>query len=165
MKPVDYAKNYITIDEGTKDGVQIGMGIIADNGIVGIVKAVSNNYATVTSLLHQKFMCSVKVGKKRELTRLVWKSKSYKTCNLLSLPKHVNISKGDSVFTSGYGGVFPEEILVGIVKSVETKKEKSFHNVEVNLINDFNKLNNAYVVIDRMKEEKETIIETKKENE
>ena len=155
---IHFKQNYLTLDVGKKDGVKVGMGVVSDLGIVGIVKSTSDNFSTVTSVLHKKFMCSVKVGKSRELARMMWDGENHTTCKIESLPKHYKVSKGDSVYTSGYAGVFPEEVLVGVISNVETQKDKSFHDVALKLINDFNALNTAYVVVDKMAEEKESMI-------
>ena len=156
---INFSKNYITIDIGNKDGVNNGMGVVGETGIIGIIKSTSDNFSTVTSLLHTKFRTSVKVGKDRTLCSLNWDGGNYKNCQILYLPKHVNVQKGDTVYTSGYGGIFPEEIVVGIISFIETKEDQSFHNLELTLVNDFSKTDNAYVVIDKNKGEKDILIQ------
>src|SRR5699024_10607119 len=44
--------NYLTLDKGSKEGIQPGMGVISPDGIVGITLHVSENFSTVQSLLH-----------------------------------------------------------------------------------------------------------------
>lgn len=160
-----FTKNYLTIDVGENEKVKPGMGVIGESGIIGVVKSTSDNYATVTSLLHTKLRVSVNIGKNRELASIVWNGDNYRNCEILHLPKHVKISKGDSIFTSGYGGIFPEEILVAIISEVNTEKDKSFHFINAELINNFQALRNAYVVIDRKETEKEVLQKTIEENE
>ena len=154
---VSFSKNYLTIDVGIKEGVKTGMGVIGADGIIGMVKSVSNNFATVTSILHTKMDVSVLVGKERVLASLSWNGKDYRTCEVIHLPKHVKVSKGDTIYSSGYGGIFPEEIVVGIVSAITTEEDKMFHQIEMSLINNFNSLKTAYVVIDKQKKEKITI--------
>lgn len=154
-----YTKNYITLDVGKKEGVQPGMGVIGETGIIGFVKSASENYSTVTSLLHTSLSVSVNVGKERELASMNWDGEDYQYSKILHLPKHVKVAKGDSIFTSGYGNIFPEEILVAIVTEVVTEKDKSFHEIKVKLVNNFSSLKSAYVVIDKMKQEKTELLE------
>lgn len=156
---ITFSRNYLTIDIGKKEGVTTGMGVIGDHGIIGRVKAVSQNYATVTSILHTEMLTSVIVGKERDIATLAWDGESPITCSLKFLPKHVKVSVGDSVFTSGYSGIFPEEILVGIVSNLETQGHESFHEVKVRLVNDFSKVQSAYVVVNKNLEERKILEE------
>lgn len=154
---IGFSKNYLTIDVGTIEGVQAGMGVVGELGIIGMVKSVSSNYSTVTSLLHTSLNISVGVGKARTLASLNWSGSDYGVCNVIHLPKHVKVQKGDSIYTSGFGGIFPEEVYVGKISVVNTQKDKSFHEIEMELVNDFSILKSAYVVIDKRKEEKKSI--------
>lgn len=154
---IHYGKNYITLDIGSIDGVKVGMGVIGEDGIIGMVKSTSTNFSTITSVLHHKFRTSVKVGKERTLSSLGWNGDDYRYCELLHLPKHVKINVGDTVYSSGYGGIFPEEIIIGFISEIKTEEDKSFHKVKIDLINNFRQLNFAYVVIDKNKDEKENI--------
>ena len=51
--------NYLILDKGYKEGVRPGLGVLSDQGVVGIVKNVSPHFCTVMSLLHSKFNLSV----------------------------------------------------------------------------------------------------------
>ena len=46
--------NYITLDEGTSAGIRPEMGVVAANGVVGIVYKTSPHYSTVIPLLNSK---------------------------------------------------------------------------------------------------------------
>lgn len=45
--------NYITIDKGNRDGVFPEMGLVDQNGVVGVVSSASSGYAVALSLLTQ----------------------------------------------------------------------------------------------------------------
>ena len=51
-------KNYITINKGSIDGIEEGMGVISNSGVVGKIKYVSENFSTVISLLNTSFFVS-----------------------------------------------------------------------------------------------------------
>jgi len=155
---INYSKNYLTIDVGSKDGVKVGQGVVGEIGLIGVIKSTSSDFSTITSILHQKMLVSVKVGKQKTLASLNWSGEDYKFANIIHLPKHVKVQKNDTIYSSGFGGVFPEEIVVGWISEIETKKDKSFHKIRIELINDFSSINSAYVVIDKRKKEKETLI-------
>ena len=46
-------RNYLIIDKGHEDGITSEMGVISDQGIIGVVKSVSKNYSSVISILNQ----------------------------------------------------------------------------------------------------------------
>ena len=55
--------NFITISAGSRDSIEAGVGVISPFGVVGQVKSVTNNFATVYSLLHPKLLVSSKIKK------------------------------------------------------------------------------------------------------
>jgi len=62
---VNKRENYITLNKGSLNGIEPGMGVISTQGVVGIVKNVSNHYATVISILHPKTSISAKFKKNK----------------------------------------------------------------------------------------------------
>ncbi|MBC5774233.1 rod shape-determining protein MreC [Pontibacter sp. KCTC 32443] len=149
--------NYLTLSIGTKDGVQPGMGVIASNGVVGRVKTVSDNYSTVTSLLHSQMLISAKVKRNETFGTIKWQGGDYRMAILDYIPLHVKLAKGDTVVTSGYNTVFPEGIMVGTVSSVTREADKSFFTVKVKLAVDFVQLSYVYVVENTQKAERDTL--------
>ena len=55
--------NFLTLNKGIKDGIKIGQGVVINDGIVGIVKSVSQNYSLVISILNKKTNVSIKFKK------------------------------------------------------------------------------------------------------
>lgn len=138
--------NYLTLSIGAADGVKPGMGVISSNGVVGRVKTVSANYATVTSVLHSQMLISAKIKKDNTFGTLKWTGGNYRTALLDYIPLHINPAKGDTVVTSGFNTVFPEGIMVGTISSVEKEQDKSFYTIKVRLAVDFAQLSYVYVV-------------------
>jgi rod shape-determining protein MreC len=138
--------NYFTLSAGKNNGVEKDMAVISSNGIVGIVKDVSNNFATVMSLLHRNFTCNCKLKKDGVFGPLVWDGKQYDLMQLTDIPTHAKLKKGDTVITSHLTQQFPEGQIVGIVDSWERKQGEGFYTVNVKLSNDFKKLGSVYIV-------------------
>lgn len=149
--------NYLTLSIGTKDGVLPGMGVIASNGVVGRVKTVSENYSTVTSLLHSQMLISAKIKKNNTMGTIKWQGGDYRTAILDYVPLHVKLAKGDTVITSGFNTVFPEGIMVGTISSVAKEADKSFYTIKVKLAVDFAQLSFVYVVENTQKAERDTL--------
>ena len=53
-KSVFKRNNFLTINKGSKDGINVGMGVVTDKGVIGVIYSVSENYALILSLLHSK---------------------------------------------------------------------------------------------------------------
>lgn len=149
--------NYLTLASGTKDGIKPGMGVISLNGVVGRVKTVSRDYATVTSLLHSQMLISAKLKKNNTLGTIKWEGGSFRTAKLDYIPLHVKVTVGDTIVTSGFNTVFPEGILIGTVAAVAKEQDDSFFTIDVNLSVDFAQLSYVYVVKDPMKDQREKL--------
>src|SRR6185436_20165100 len=107
--------NYLTIDKGSNAGVKVKMAVIGSEGIVGKVKDVSANFATVIPVLHKDFRTSARVGASGNLGSLTWDGASADYAELNEIPKQIKISIGDRVYSSGSSLTFPENILIGTI--------------------------------------------------
>ena len=149
--------NYLTLASGLKDGIKPGMGVISTHGVVGRVKTVSKDYATVTSLLHSQMLISAKLKKTNTSGTIKWEGGNYRKAKLDFIPLHVKLAVGDTVITSGFSSVFPEGILIGTVASVEKEQDNSFFTIDVNLSVDFAQLSYVYVVEDPLKGQRDKL--------
>ncbi|ALI98409.1 rod shape-determining protein MreC [Rufibacter tibetensis] len=150
--------NHLALNVGTDAGIQAGMGVLTANGVVGRVKAVSRHYATVTSLLHSQTLISVKLRRNKSLGSIRWDTENPETASLHYIPLSEKIFKGDSVVTSGAGGIYPPGIMVGRVISVRKELDKSFYTIVVRLSVDFEKLSYVYVVENKRKAELDSLL-------
>jgi rod shape-determining protein MreC len=137
--------NYITLDKGQRGGVRPEMAVISNNGIIGIVKSVSEDYASVLSLLNRDFTISAKIKKNGYFGPLSWNGNSIENATLIDIPHHVKISNGDTIVSSGFGGIFPEGLLIGIIDNFRLKGG-NYYEIRVKLSNDFRKLNYVQVI-------------------
>lgn len=150
-------KNYITLNVGSNQGVKRDQAIINSEGIVGVVKDVSANFSTATSILHkdQKIICKLK--KDGTYGPLAWEGNDARYAVLTDIGMHVKITKGDTVMTAALSDIFPENISVGIVESYERKQGDAFYTIRVKLSTDFNKLNYVYIIENFFKNEQDSL--------
>ncbi len=146
-----HTNNYLTLNKGSRQGIAKGMGVISSNGIVGIVKHVSANYASVMSLLHRSMNVSAKLTKNDYFGSLVWEGIDHGKATLLDIPKNISLAVGDSIATSGYSAFFPENISIGVIESFDLEKGDNFYNISVSLTTNFENLSHVYVVNNLMK--------------
>ena len=69
-------QNFLIIDKGAEDGIKEEMAVITDRGIIGIVKSVSNHYASVISILNQDLKINVRLKNSAAFGTLSWKGKN-----------------------------------------------------------------------------------------
>jgi len=149
--------NYLTLNVGTADGVQPGLGVLSAGGVVGQVKAASEHYATVFSLLHSKMAVAAKIKRDGTFGSVKWPGDNYSHALLDYIPRQNRLVRGDSVVTSGYNAVFPEGVLVGTVESFVKEPDKNFWTVRLRLAVDFSRLTYVYVVHNRPPTERDSL--------
>jgi rod shape-determining protein MreC len=149
--------NYLTLDKGSKQGIRNNMAVISSTGVVGVVKDVSDNFCTVISLLHSDLTISSKLKKDGSFGPLNWDGVNFSVATLSDIPTHVRLKEGDTVVTSQYSKMFPENIMIGTVQSYYTEPMKPFYTVKVNLSTDFKKLTYVYIVQNKLREEQEAL--------
>jgi rod shape-determining protein MreC len=142
---VDKQHNYIMLDVGAADHVAPDMGVVTQNGVIGIVMAVSEHYTIVKSLLHTDWRCNVRLLQAGDFGPLQWDGIAYNEAVLHDIPQHSNVQVGDTVVTSGYSSIFPPDIPVGVVKSYKIKRG-NFYEIRVRLFADFKKIRHVNVV-------------------
>ncbi|WP_289758337.1 rod shape-determining protein MreC [uncultured Duncaniella sp.] len=150
---INHSHNYITIEKGRLDGIEPEMGVIDQNGIVGIVNVVGDHTARLISVLNPYLRLSCKVKGKDQVGSLVWDGRDSGEAILEELPKHAKFVKGDTVVTSGYSSVFPEGVPVGTILSGSRDREDNFYTLRIKLFTDFSTLSTVRVIRDNMKEE------------
>jgi rod shape-determining protein MreC len=153
---VSRVNNYITLDKGSLQGIQPEMAVMGSNGVVGIVKDVSEHFSTVISILHSSTKISSKIKKNNYFGSSVWDGENPQIAKLLDIPSHAQVKVGDTIVTSTYSGIFPRDILVGVVSEIGTSGE-SFKEIKLKLATDFQKLSYVYVIRNLLKSERDTI--------
>ena len=141
--------NYITIDKGKADGLAPEMGVMDQNGVVGVVNVVSDHHARIISLLNPHFRLSCKLRGNDAFGSLVWDGKKPTEALLEELPKQVKFRHGDTIITSGYSAMFPEGIPVGIIDGSTRGEDDNFNTLRIKLLTDFTTLSTVKVISNR----------------
>ncbi|WP_375417862.1 rod shape-determining protein MreC [uncultured Hymenobacter sp.] len=149
--------NYLTLNVGTADGVRPGLGVLAGAGVVGRVKAATEHFATVTSLLHSKSAVSAKLQRDGTFGTVRWPGDDPTHVLLDYIPRQNRLVLGDSVVTSGYNAIYPAGVFIGQVDYFVKEPDKNFWTVRVRLAADFTNLTYVYVVTPRRQAERDTV--------
>lgn len=139
--------NYIMIDKGAADGIEKDMGVISTDGIVGIVADVSQHYASVMSLLHSYSTISVCLKNHDEqLATLRWETTNYRYGMVDGIPTHLRLQQGDTVVTSSYSYIFPENLMAGTVMELVPSPSGTLNKARIKFSTDFSSLKTVYVI-------------------
>lgn len=156
---VNKRNNFLMLNKGSKNGVKIDMGVIGPKGVVGIVVAVSSNFSTVMSALHNASVVSAVVKKNEQLGSVTWEGGSYAYAKLNNISGQVKIAKGDTVITSGFSLIYPKGIPIGTIEKFNLNTDDNYYDITIKLTTDFNSLNHVYVVNNIYREEQNALIE------
>ena len=115
--------NFIALHRGASQQIKKDDGVVdLNNGVVGIVTEVSENYAVVMSLLHKDSKISAKLKKGGEVGQVIWDGKDPNRLSLIDIRKSAQVAKGDTVYTSGFTTTFPYGLLVGTIDEIVLDK-------------------------------------------
>ena len=150
--------NYLTIHRGFAQQIRPNMGVAGPQGIVGTVVNVSENYATVMSLLHPQYKVVVKLKNGAERGAIEWDGQSPLFVTLKDIPKSAKVSRGDTILTSQTSSLFPANIMVGTVYDIIPDNASNFYTLKVRPATNFFNIEYVYV-IDNMQFEEQKRIE------
>jgi rod shape-determining protein MreC len=131
------------ISVGTDKKIQTYMPVITGNGIVGKVIQVMHNHALVQLLTDPSSRTSVLSQRSRE-TGILQTDNGREFFVLYRI--HSDVVAGDTIVTSGLGGVYPKGLSVGIVSHVEESHDQLFKRVFITVGVNFNRLEEVFVV-------------------
>lgn len=150
-------RNHLTIDKGMNDGVESSYGVATSDGVVGVVKNVNDEFATVLSLLNVDMRLSASIGDADFFGTITWDGQSYELLKLTGIPLHAPVTIGKVVYTNGYSTIFPRGLKVGQITSFSISKNGAFYDIYVTPTVDFAQLGHVYVLKGNFIEEISTL--------
>lgn len=129
--------------------IQPDLAVINDQGLVGKVSEVSARTADVLLISDPGCKVAVQIGDKGTYAILSGQGLSWRgrvVCKLSFINKNIPVERGDEVFTSGLGGVFPKGIKVGTLETVTLDPNGLYQNAEVKPSADLSQLDVVFLV-------------------
>lgn len=130
-----YWYNTVTIDKGSKNGVEVDMPVVVSEGLIGKVSKVTNFNSTVKLLtsddVNNKISVKISVDDKNVYGLLSGYNKETGNFIVEGIADNTEIKKDSFVMTTGMGDIFPSGILVGKVASITTDNFDLAKTVEV----------------------------------
>ncbi|UCF27690.1 MAG: rod shape-determining protein MreC [Chloroflexota bacterium] len=137
--------HYIIINRGSDDGLRRGMPVVSSQGLVGRVAAVTADGARVQLINDPGTAINVRVQPSGAEGSLAGSITGDITVE--NIPQDANIQTGDLVLTSGLGGNFPPDILIGQVSGVRQRPVELFQTATIEPVVDFSRLEIVLVIV------------------
>jgi rod shape-determining protein MreC len=135
---------YVIINIGSNEGIIRGMPVVTDKGLVGRVDAVVAEAARVQ--LVTDAASSVNVRMQASNVEAMLSGSITGDLSLNMIPRDANMQVGDVVLTSGLGGLYPANLLVGQVVSVRKLESELFQQAAVQPNVEFNRLQFVLII-------------------
>lgn len=115
----------LSIDKGENAGFEVGDLVVTAEGMVGYISSVSMNYSEVTTVLDPQMQAGALLTRTREtaIAEGDYSLLGEGRLRLSYLSKSADVVIGDTVETSGRGGVFPKGIMIGTVESILVEED------------------------------------------
>ncbi|MDG0813706.1 rod shape-determining protein MreC [Cohnella rhizosphaerae] len=144
----------IKIDQGAHDGVKAGMAVVTVDGLVGLVSKVSEFTSTVMPITEldsaapDTLQISATVsGKEQQVFGIVDYDKENGVMRMSKIDENANVAEGDTVVTSGMGGVLPKGLVIGKVLSNQVGDFGLTHTATIQPAAKFDHLYEVFVVM------------------
>ena len=136
----------IIINVGSDDGIKEEMTVIADSGLVGHVISVTNNTAKVQTIVDTASAVTSKINTTEDTIVVQGTLEDKSTLRANFIPTDAVVLQGDTVETSGIGGIYPKGIHIGTITEVVNTNNITDRYAIVQTAVDFNKLNTVLVI-------------------
>ncbi len=140
--------NTFTIDQGSEEGIEVNMAVVVPSGVVGFVSDVYSHSARVQTMLDPRTSIGVIVQRPESRVASILKGNgnTKEMPIMVNIPKDGDVLTGDTLITSGYGGVYPKGLIVGHILKITSDEEGFVKNVVVQPSANFNTIEEVFVI-------------------
>jgi rod shape-determining protein MreC len=132
--------NWFMVNRGSADSVRVGDGVVSSQGAVGRIVETAEHFALGLPLVNTELEWSGRVRRNGVMGRVVWPGTEVAAGQMRDIPRSATIAVGDTVFSTGFQGLFPADVPIGTVKRVTQNPSDEFLTVELNWAVDFSTL-------------------------
>lgn len=143
-KTTTEARNYATVNRGEQDGVEVGMPVVTDAGLVGLVVGTSKSYSAIRLLINRESRIAGKIQRSRIDGILIWDGEDALT--MKNIPKSYDVQVGDEVNTSSYSNRYPANIKIGTVMETRDDGTSLFRKILVKPAVNFLTLEQVFIM-------------------
>lgn len=134
----------ISIGAGSDRGLAYGMPVVTEQGLVGRIIEVNASFSRVQLITDPQSAVNVRLQDSRADGLVIAQPNGELRVDLIS--QDAQVRPGELVLTSGLGGVFPADVLVGQILSVRTRDFELFQQAVIQSAVEFSKLEIVLVI-------------------
>ncbi len=146
QKDISNYSDAMIINIGTKDGVDVNMPVISDQGLVGHIISVTDSTAKVQTIIDTASTISCVITTSRDIMIARGTLEKDSSLKATFIPTEATIFEGDKVETSGLGGIYPKGIHIGTIKKVVNTQNITDRYATIQTAVDFAKLETVLVI-------------------
>lgn len=150
----NYWFNQIMLDKGSKDGIKKDMAVITKHGLVGKISRVYSHSSEIKLItcddVNFKVSVAIQTNSGDSYAILNGYDAKRELVTVTGVDKMSDVKKGDTITTSGLGGMFPSGIYIGVVEEVKDDKYDLSKTLYIKTSQDFNNIH--YVTVLKEKE-------------
>ena len=150
-------RNYLTLNKGLRDHIEVGQGVIEGNSVVGIVSSVNEHFSLVVPVIHIGTHLSSRIAKNGYIGFTRWSGVDSRHAQLTEIGRHIEVTPGDSVITSGLTATFPEGLMIGVIERADLDEGDDYYRIRMRLTTDFKRLRYVQVLANPMADEMQSI--------
>lgn len=120
---------FYMINKGRKDGIRLNQAVVTADGVFGKIYSLGENSSIVLPINHPLSAVSARISETGEVGIVEGSASGKLYLKLIS--KESRASIGMIVVTSGFGGVYPRNLLIGTIKSVHSDPNRLDLEIEV----------------------------------
>ena len=145
-KDVSNFSSTLILNVGTKDGIRENMTVIADKGLVGHIISVSESTCKVQVIIDSASTVSCSISTTNDSIICKGTLENNQILRASYIPTGAELIQGDSVYTSGIGGIYPKGIIIGTVKEIITTSNITDRYAIVEPAVDFSKVDTVLII-------------------
>ena len=132
------------INKGTNDSIDVNQPVINQDGLIGRVVSVSADFASVQLLTDPLNRVAARVARSREMGIVKYHSRNGLVLD--NFPVQGTIEIGDTIISSGLGGVYPAGLFVGIVTDIERPEKEPFSKINLKSAAVFRSIDELFIL-------------------
>jgi rod shape-determining protein MreC len=136
--------HYIIIDQGSDDGIRHGMPVVTQQGLVGRIDAVTASASRVQLITDTGCIVNVRLQNQTANAQITGSVTGEVTLEMLT--QNINLSPGEILLTSGLGGNYPGDVIVGQVVEINKTENQLFQTALVQPVVNFTALRAVLVI-------------------
>lgn len=148
--------SYLIIDSGSQQGIEKGMPVVTERGLVGRITDVGTNWAKVMLIIDPSSSVNALIQTSRATG--VVEGQVGGSLLMKYIPQGETVNVNDIVLTSGLGGNFPKKLIVGQVTAVHQRDIEMFQQADIRPTVDFNNLEIVLVITNFLPDDFEGLV-------